>query len=158
MPQRILDHYKLALVDGGFDLYDADYEGSDPDILRAAHERTVAGNGYEICVSCLQDQGRVRLTIDAWDEEPSSAPDGAWNGHREMTLTCPTGMVVISERTMGASCADLPHGPGDYSVRVWFWAKGESKAGSPHRQGRKGAEEYLVEIWPTPGKAADIEA
>ncbi|MER7046045.1 hypothetical protein [Streptomyces jumonjinensis] len=155
MPQRILDRQKLVLVDGGFDLYDADYEASDSDILRAAIEQTVAGDGYEICVSCLQDQGRVRLTIDAWGEEPSSAPDGAWNGHREMTLACPTGVIVISERTAGASCVDLPYGAGDYSVRVWFWTKGKSKAGSPHQQGRKGAEEYLAQIWPAVGKAAD---
>ncbi|MEU5162294.1 hypothetical protein AB0G74_22185 [Streptomyces sp. NPDC020875] len=153
MAERLLaQHFRITPDFGGFDLYDGDCDAGDPEVAETAWSDVAAGNGYEIAIHCAGTMD-VDLTIEAWDTAPDSDLT-SWEGHRLLALECPTGTLVISKRTMGATVLELP-GPGNYAVRVMYqgWQQMNEAMSvfpiSAERAQELAGERYVVQFWPS---------
>ncbi|MFE6225824.1 hypothetical protein [Streptomyces sp. NPDC057854] len=151
MAQRLSEYRTLVMPDyGGFDVYDADFDVRDLDLLSPARLRGVAGNGWEICVCCAQSRSKVELAIETWTGAPPLLDGG--EGYQEMQLEIPTGQLVISERTRGAWDISVPEGM--YRVRITAFGREEacrvvdeaSLAGL--LPDHDGTERYTFQMWP----------
>ncbi|MEU3500628.1 hypothetical protein ABZ726_07605 [Streptomyces hundungensis] len=151
MPEQLTAYETLVMPDyGGFDLYDADFDVRDNDLIPLARENVAAGNGYEVMVVPAQSQFKVKLRIETWTEEP--APPAGWEGHCDLHMEFPTGELVISERTRGAWGITIAEG--DRHARLSFRGRSEAKhvAESSGPQDDlslyEGTEQYLLQLWP----------
>ncbi|MFF7813718.1 hypothetical protein ACF1E9_15295 [Streptomyces roseolus] len=129
---------------GGFDLYDADFDVRDDDLIKLARAQGAAGNGREICVVCAQSRCPVELVIETWTAEP--AVIGDCEGHQEMRLDIPSGLLVISERTRGAW--DVPVPKGTYSSRISFFGRETARRSTALQAAHERTERYLLHLWP----------
>lgn len=151
MAQRLTQYRTLVMPDyGGFDLYDADFDIRDDDLIKPARAQGAAGNGREVCIVCAQTRFAVELVIETWTAEPALL-DGC-EGYQEMPMEIPTGLLVISERTRGAW--DVPVSQGTYCSRISFFGReaaleivneAPSTALSADHQG---TERYTFQMWP----------
>ncbi|QDY80028.1 hypothetical protein [Streptomyces qinzhouensis] len=145
-------HFRVTPDYGGFDLYDGDSDAGDPQVATAARSDVAAGNGYEIAIACAGIMA-VNLTIEAWETAPDT-DFTFWEGHRLLSLECPTGILVISERTIDTSVFELPE-PGVYTVRVMYsgWQQmREAIHNFPITADRAQAlagERYIIQFWPS---------
>ncbi|MEU5160902.1 hypothetical protein AB0G74_15025 [Streptomyces sp. NPDC020875] len=153
MPERLLAHdFRITPDYGGFDLYDGDCDARDPEVATRARSEVAAGTGYEIAIACAGTMD-VDLTIEAWNAAPDSDLT-SWEGHRLLALECPTGTLVISKRTIGATVLELP-GPGNYAVRVMYqgWQQMNEAMSvfpiSAERAQILTGERFVVQFWPS---------
>ncbi|MFF2780887.1 hypothetical protein ACFVU3_39075 [Streptomyces sp. NPDC058052] len=135
---------------GGFDLYDAEFDVRDHGLITSARARGVAGNGREVCVVCAQARFPVELVIETWTAEPVLLGD--CEGHQDMRMEIPTGLLVISERTRGAW--DTPVPKGTYGSRMSFSGRSAARAmadepvASALPARHAGTERYVFQMWP----------
>lgn len=151
MAQRLSQYRTLVMPDyGGFDLYDADFDVRDDDLIKPARAQGAAGNGREICIICAQTRFKAELVIETWSAEPALLDD--CEGYQDMRIDIPTGLLVISERTRGAWDISIPKGA--YCSRISFFGRNAARemadeaASSALPADHEGAERYIVQLWP----------
>ncbi|MEV6643815.1 hypothetical protein [Amycolatopsis sp. NPDC051371] len=83
----------------------------------------VAGTGYELFISCVQDLFPVTARVVVWDGEPEAEPGGM----PRLPLECPTGLLVLGSPTGEVTDFTLPPGPGEYHVAVSHAGRDEAE-------------------------------
>ncbi|MEU5094506.1 hypothetical protein [Streptomyces sp. NPDC020996] len=100
------------------EVYDADAYLGDEAAMEAAEVQVVAGNGYHLYLLSLQSDIDVRVAIRIWDTVPKPPADA--EGHTPLSIESATGVLVVSQLTMGpAGEVTLPR-PGVYEGYAWW--------------------------------------
>ncbi|WP_309115000.1 hypothetical protein [Saccharothrix sp.] len=85
---------------------------------------------------------RARLRVEFWDE-PAPFDGREWPRVEDVTLSLPSGRLVIDQNTAGGAVLEVPGGPGRYRVRL-AWRElpfDEVGEGEPEALG-------LAQLWP----------
>ncbi|MGK5741496.1 hypothetical protein [Micromonospora sp. URMC 103] len=97
-----------------------------------------------------------RVRLELWASEPPADP-GTWDRIQESDFDSQDGTVQFMS-VMAAFAGDeihLPH-PGTYEVRAYCRGREQAAALPARSVDHRGAEEWLVQIWPTrPSDAAE---
>ncbi|WP_137816871.1 hypothetical protein [Gandjariella thermophila] len=100
--------------------------GADAAIAEA-QEGIAASTGYELYIHCAQDLLKVHATLEIWDDTPY--PDSQveqWGTPRTFRLECPSGEMSMGTPTGEAIGADLPAGPGIYTIDLTHRGRDEA--------------------------------
>ncbi|MET9804466.1 hypothetical protein [Streptomyces sp. NPDC006368] len=114
------------------EIYDADAYLGDDQAWEESRRSVVAGNGYHLYLHSLQPRIPVRISIRIWEQKPPP-PSADAEGHTAISLDSATGLLVISQLTLGpAGEMTLPQ-PGVYVGNAWW-------------SGRQAASKYYDEV------------
>ncbi|GIE90523.1 hypothetical protein [Actinoplanes regularis] len=157
---------------GSFFLHDPDVLGEDPDdstALAASRKTMIAATTHRAYLQTTQRAVSVHITLEVWDTEPAAATD--WDERHEVTLTCPTGRLLIENTGDGPIPLD-PHGqreltlpPGTTRINLRAYARGNDTRAEveritmqhstasfdefrAHLRTLDGRERYLLQAWP----------
>jgi hypothetical protein len=124
------------------------------ELLSMAERDIVASDDEHVLVSAATDTF-VAVTFETWDSDPGPlSPADTWQGHRTVTLQCPSAEIYIDQPTASAIDLrdELPAGPGAYDVRI-AW-RNRARPDDPPDDG----EHYLVQMWRRGDLPADVAA
>jgi hypothetical protein len=164
---------KLAAY-GSFFLHDPSRAGEDPDdavAVAASREAIIAATEHRAYLRTAQRAVAVHLALEVWDEEPAGPGAESWEERHDVTLTCPTGRLLV-ENTGDGPVALEPGGrrdislpPGVVDVALRLYARGldtaeevdrihQEQLTAPFEQLRAhlqllaGRERYLIQVSP----------
>ena len=103
--------YKTLVV------HDADADVSDSQAMERARHEVAASSGYQIYLWSFQDSARVRVRVHVWDELPRD-DDQHWDGSATLSLTCESGLLLVTELAQDVPGQWQLPAAGRYQVRV----------------------------------------
>jgi hypothetical protein len=136
-----VDHHR-------YDISGGEEDWDEPEDL--PHDGLLTGPDRRVQVRTGTDWGNVRVTVKMLDDAPAEAQPGTYEMISERDLEMAGDVIEIAPITAVDSRIVLPASADRYRVRVSVRGRGAAS------QGTEGAEQHLVEIWPSPADQPPI--